>query len=486
MFLGIDLGTSGVKTILMDENQKVLATKSASIAVSRPRPGWSEQNAEDWWTATQHTLDALKGERPGQMTAVKGIGLSGHMHGATLLDAEDKVLRPCILWNDGRSAAECAELEKAEPALRTIAGNVAMPGFTAPKVQWVRNNEPEVYERIAKVLLPKDYLRLRLTGEYVGEMSDAAGTLWLDVAARDWSDGLLDATGLDRSHMPSLVEGSQPSAAVKPDLASRWGMARPPVVAGGGGDNAASACGVGTIAPGSAFVSLGTSGVLFASNEKFSPNTANAVHAFCHAVPGTWHQMGVVLAATDCLEWLARATGKSVAALSGLVSEEGLEASPALFLPYLGGERTPHNDVSLRAAFVGLAHESDTAVLTQTVFEGVAFAFRDCLEALKQAGTEVSRATAVGGGSRSRAWLKIIASALDIEIDIPEEGDFGAALGAARLGVCAATGADPSEICAPPPMTGSIAPDAALTQAYNESYARYRAITPAIKSALTG
>lgn len=486
MYLGIDLGTSGVKTILMDENQKVLASKSASIAVSRPHPGWSEQNAEDWWTATQQTIDALRADRPGQMTAVKGIGLSGHMHGATLLDASDNVLRPCILWNDGRSDAECAELEKAEPALRTISGNIAMAGFTAPKVQWVRNNEPEIYNKTAKVLLPKDYLRLRLTGDYVGEMSDAAGTLWLDVGARDWSDGLLDATGLNRSHMPSLVEGSAPSGTLRPELASRWGMAKPPVVAGGGGDNAASACGVGTIAPGSAFVSLGTSGVLFASNAKFSPNTANAVHAFCHAVPRTWHQMGVILAATDCLEWLSSVTGKGAAELSAMVPEEGLEATSALFLPYLGGERTPHNDVAMRAAFVGLAHETDTATMAQAVLEGVAFAFRDCFEALKEAGTDISRATAVGGGSRSKAWLKIIASALNIEIDIPEEGDFGAALGAARLGVCAATGADPVEVCAPPPMTDCVSPDRALNEAYEESYVKYRALYPAIKGAMAG
>lgn len=484
MYLGIDLGTSGVKTILMDEEQKVLASKNAPLNVSRPQPGWSEQDPAEWWAATQQTLDALAADHPGQMTSVKGIGLSGHMHGATLIDSEDKVLRPCILWNDGRSDEQCAALERAEPALRTIAGNIAMAGFTAPKLAWVRRFEPEVFDRTAKVLLPKDYLRLCLTGEYVSDMSDSAGTLWLDVAARDWSEGLLEATGLTREHMPRLVEGSEPSATLKADLAKRWGMASPPVVAGGGGDNAASACGVGTIAPGSAFLSLGTSGVLFASNDRFSPNTANAVHAFCHAVPQVWHQMGVILSATDCLEWLSRVTGSSAKELSAQVTEQDLKATSLYFMPYLGGERTPHNDVSVRASFSGLDHGTDRATLTQAVFEGVAFAFRDCLEALSAAGTEVSRATAVGGGSRSRAWLTIAASVLDIEIDIPAEGDFGAALGAARLGVCAATGADPTEICAPPPMTGSISPNPDLRDAYRESYGKYRALYPAVTKAL--
>lgn len=484
MYLGIDLGTSGVKTILMDDDQKVLASKSARLSVSRPQPGWSEQSAEDWWTATQQTLDALAADHPGQMTSVKGIGLSGQMHGATLLDAEGSVLRPCILWNDGRATVEGKELEAAEPALRAISGNVAMPGFTAPKVAWVRKHEPENYDRIAKVLLPKDYLRYKLTGEYVAEMSDASGTLWLDVAARDWSEGLLDASGLTRDHMPSLVEGSAASGNLRDDLAKRWGMASPPVVAGGGGDNAASACGVGTITPGSAFVSLGTSGVLFASNERFSPNTANAVHAMCHAIPNTWHQMGVILSATDCLEWLAGISGTPAADLSAKVSAEGLRPTTVQFMPYLGGERTPHSNSNIRAGFAGLAHETDAAVLTQAVFEGVAFAFRDSLEALKEAGTDISRATAVGGGSRSHAWLTIIANALNIDIDIPADGDFGAALGAARLGICAATGAEPTEICAPPPMAKTISPTADLAGAYQESYEKYCKLGRAVITAM--
>ena len=305
MFIGIDIGTTSVKSILIDDRQALVGTASAAVAVSRPHPGWSEQDPADWWRATTATLDELAHAHPTAMAKVTGIGLSGHMHGATLLDASDKVLRPAILWNDGRSAAECAELEAACPDARRIAGNIAMPGFTAPKLLWVRMHEPKIFAAVKKVLLPKDYVRLLMSGEYVAEMSDAAGTYWLDVAKRDWSDALLAATGLTRSHMPRLVEGSAVSAVLKSDLAARWGIKKAPVIAGGGGDNAASACGIGAVKPGTAFASLGTSGVLFVSNAKFSPNTAGAVHAFCHAVPNTWHQMGVILSATDSLNWLS-------------------------------------------------------------------------------------------------------------------------------------------------------------------------------------
>src|SRR5687768_12579217 len=244
-YLGIDIGTSGVKALLIDEHGRALGDASAaSVEPVRPHPGWSEQNPADWWTATLAAVDKLKQSHPSELASVRGIGLSGHMHGATLLGKDDEVLRPCILWNDGRSAAECKEMEAALPSLRQLAGNIAMPGFTAPKIAWVRKHEPDIYEKIAKVLLPKAYVRLLLTGEYVEDMSDAAGTLWLDVARRDWSDELLAVTGLNRSHMPRLVEGSAPSGSLKRDLAQRWGMDANVVVAGGAGDNAASACGI--------------------------------------------------------------------------------------------------------------------------------------------------------------------------------------------------------------------------------------------------
>ncbi|HHY50696.1 MAG TPA: xylulokinase, partial [Alphaproteobacteria bacterium] len=273
-YLGIDVGTSGVKAFLIDRDGKPLGEATAkAVEPVRPHPGWSEQNPADWWTATLAAVDALKATRARELAAVRGIGLSGHMHGAVLLDANDAVLRPAILWNDGRSAAECAEMEAALPSLREIAGNIAMPGFTAPKIAWVRKHEPEIYARIAKVLLPKAYVRLLLTGEHVEEMSDAAGTLWLDVERRDWSDALLGVTGLSRAHMPRLVEGSEPSGELRADLAERWGMSGRVIVAGGAGDNAAAACGIGAIRPGEGFVSLGTSGVIFVSNDRFRPNT---------------------------------------------------------------------------------------------------------------------------------------------------------------------------------------------------------------------
>lgn len=482
-YLGFDIGTSGVKAVLIDDNGRPLGEATAAMDVSRPQPAWSEQDPADWWRATLEAGDRLKADHPAAMAAVRGLGLSGQMHGATLLDAEDRVLRPAILWNDGRSGAECAELEAELPNLRDIAGNIAMPGFTAPKIAWLRKHEPAVFDRIAKVLLPKDYVRLLLTGDYVSEMSDAAGTLWLDVKKRDWSEALLAVTGLTREHMPRLVEGTEISGELKAELAQRWGMSGRVVVAGGGGDNAASACGIGAIQPGEGFVSLGTSGVLFVSNAAFSPNTAGAVHAFCHAIPETWHQMGVILSATDSLNWLAGVTGREAAALAA--SAEAAFAGPGaeIFLPYLSGERTPHNDAGARGSFVGLSHLSDPARLAQAVMEGVTFAVRDCQRVLADAGTRIGRLLAVGGGSRSRLWLRLLATNLETEIALPEDGDFGGAFGAARLGLCAAEGADPAAVMTMPPIREVIAPEAALRSAYTDQYARYRALYPAIEEA---
>lgn len=485
MFLGLDIGTSGVKAVLIDERQRIVASATAPLKVSRPAPGWSEQNPEDWWRATLKAIAALKRAKRKALGAVKGIGLSGQMHGATLLDAEDRVLRPAILWNDGRSAKQCRELEERLPDLRRIAGNIAMAGFTAPKLEWVRENEPKTFARVARVLLPKDYVRLKLTGDHASDMSDSSGTLWMDVARRDWSDELLAITGLSRANMPRLFEGTEPTGTLRAELAKSWGMATPPVVAGGGGDNAASACGIGAAKPGAAFVSLGTSGVLFVSNARFSPNTRHAVHAFCHAVPETWHQMGVILSATASLEWLSSVLKKPAPKLTAALGTRLAGPSPLLFLPNLSGERTPHNDAAIRGSFMGLGHESDDKALTHAVLDGVAFAFRDCLEALKAAGTDVARATAVGGGSKSKLWLKIIATALDIPVDCPAAGDFGGAFGAARLGLIAATGAAPDAICTPPKFVGTVTPDRNSRQAYEDAYGRYRRAYKAVREVMT-
>jgi xylulokinase len=484
MYLGIDIGTSSVKTVLVDDAQNVVASASEPLEISRPHPGWSEQNPDDWWQASERTIDALAASHRAEIAAVTGIGLSGQMHGATLLDAADEALRPAILWNDGRSARECAELEEACPQSRTITGNIAMPGFTAPKLAWVRKHEPEIFSRLAKVLLPKDYVRLQLTGAHVSDMSDSSGTLWLDVGGRCWSKAMLAATGLDGSQMPDLIEGSEPSGVLRGKLQARWGMAKAPVVAGGGGDNAASACGMGTLAPGRAFASLGTSGVLFVSNARFSPNTEGAVHAFCHALPETWHQMGVILSASDSLNWLAALLDRDPAELTAALGETVTAPSPVIFLPYLSGERTPHNDTTARGALVGLHHGVGDAAATQAVLEGVAYAFRDCLGALADAGTAIESAVAVGGGARSRLWLRILASVLNRPLEVPVAGDIGAAFGAARLAICAATGADPFEVCAAPAIDTVIEPEPALLERYNDGYARYRALYPAIREAM--
>ena len=478
MFIGLDLGTSGLKGILIDDAQRVLAEATAPLTVSRLHDGWSEQAPSDWIAAAESVMDALAALGLGK---VAGIGLSGQQHGATLLDAADEVLRPCMLWNDTRSAHEAADLD-ADPMFRRITGNIIFPGFTAPKVDWVRHNEPAIWAKTAKILLPKDYLRLWLTGDHVGEMSDAAGTGWFDTGARDWSDDLLKATGLSRANMPRLVEGSDVSGTLRAVLAARWGLPSNVVIAGGGGDNAASGVGVGVVRAGEAFVSLGTSGVLFAANDGYKPDPATAIHTFCHALPNTWHQMGVILSATDSLNWYAGLVGESAASLTQSLSS--LQApGKTLFLPYLGGERTPVNSASVRGAFVGLEHATDRAAGTRAVLEGVTYAFRDCRDALAATGTKLTNLLAVGGGSKSSYWLSAIATALNCPVLVPAAGDFGGAFGAARLGLMAATGAG-AEIATMPAIARQIDPDPALIAAFDAGHARFRAAQTAIKDLL--
>ncbi|MDQ0348236.1 xylulokinase [Ancylobacter vacuolatus] len=481
MYLGLDIGTSAIKAVLVDDAQAVIATAETPLAISRPQPGFSEQSPEDWWQATLASIDTLKAEQPKALAAVRGIGLSGQMHGAVLLDAFGKVLRPAILWNDGRSSAECRELEERFPALHQVAGNLAFPGFTAPKLMWVRKHEPDLFARMAKVLLPKAYVGYRLTGEMVEEMSDASGTLWLDVGRRDWSDEALAATGMSREHMPRLVEGSAAAGRIKPELAARWGMENPPVLAGGAGDNAAGAIGLGAIGANDAFVSLGTSGVLWATTDRYAPNPQSSVHAFCHAIPATWHQMGVILSAASALGWWANVAKEAPGDLLAPLGEAPKAPSRATFLPYLSGERTPHNDTAIRAAFVGMDHDTGRDELTQAVLEGVSFAFKDCLDALSAAGTRLTQADVIGGGSRSRFWIAVLASVLGIPLNRVEDGERGGAFGAARLARMAATGESPAEICLPPRRIETIEPDPVLQQAYAERHALYKALYPALK-----
>ncbi|WP_426421399.1 xylulokinase [Bradyrhizobium genosp. A] len=481
MYLGIDIGTSGVKAVLVNEVGAILATAARELALSHPQPLWSEQDPDAWVAAAIGAVDDLAATHPRDVAGVRGIGLSGQMHGATLLGADGRPLRPAILWNDGRSHAECVELERRCPSLHAIAGNLAMPGFTAPKLLWVARHEPNIFERVAKVLLPKAYVRYRLTGEMAEDMSDAAGTLWLDVGRRSWSTELLKATGLDLHHMPRLVEGSAASAVLAPEFAQRWGMAKDVVVAGGAGDNAASAIGLGAIAPGDAFLSLGTSGVVFRVTDRFAPAPASAVHAFCHALPGLWHQMGVMLSAAASLAWLAGVMEVPAAALLAPLGERVDGPSPVKFLPYLDGERTPHNDAAASGAFVGLRAATGRSQIVQAVLEGVAFAARDNLAALSAAGGAIAELDLVGGGSRSALWAQICADVLGIAVHRVEEGEVGAALGAARLGRLAATGDDPAQICTRPRRLASFEPRATAASAYDEAYRRWRELYPALK-----
>jgi xylulokinase len=478
MYLGIDIGTSGVKAVLIDAAGAVVDQASAALDVSRPHPLWSEQDPADWWAATNQAIAGLQHDK---RKSVRAIGLAGQMHGATLLDRDNRVLRPAILWNDGRSAAQCAALEAALPDLGQITGNRAMPGFTAPKLAWVRDNEQDVFAATAKVLLPKDYVRLQLTGEFASDMSDSAGTLWLDVGARDWSDTMLEATGLTRSHMPALFEGTAVTGQLRAGIAQAWGMAQVPVVAGGG-DNAAGAVGVGVVNPGDAFLSLGTSGVLFLANGAYTPNPAGGVHSFCHALPGRWHQMAVILSAASSVDWVARLTGSgSASAMLAALEQAGRGPASEMFLPYLSGERTPHNDPEAKGLFFGMTHETDGLALGQAVLEGVAYAFRDGLDALTDSGAEIATITVIGGGARSAYWGRVLSAVLGRPLIYRDGGEIGPAFGAARLARLANTGASVEEVCAAPPITATIAPDPRLADHHAARIGTYRSLYTNLK-----
>lgn len=464
MFIGIDIGTSSVKALLVDDDRSVRAEASAPLTVSRPQPLWSEQNPQHWWDGCCHVLDALHAQVPDAMSAVRGMGLSGQMHGATLLGAGDEVLRPAILWNDGRCAAQCVELARRVPQLEAICGNRAMPGFTAPKLLWVAQHEPDVAAKVAKVLLPKDYVRLQLAGEYASDMSDAAGTLWLDVAQRGWSQPMLDACELDIATMPRLYEGSAPTGTLRPAIAERFGMPRNVVVAGGGGDNAAGAVGMGVLQPGQALLSLGTSGVYFTAADRYAPNTAGGVHTMCHALPDRWHQMGVLLSAASCLSWLSGVHGVDEATL--LSEAQGQTPGDVMFLPYLSGERTPHDDPQARGVFFGIDHGTTRGQLTLAVLEGVALAFADAQQSLLDAGAEPLDVSVIGGGARSTLWGQMLASALGRTLIFREGAELGAAFGAALLGRLAATGEAPEVVCTQGAVRAEAHPDAALSARY--------------------
>ncbi|MDC9754356.1 xylulokinase [Proteus mirabilis] len=481
MYLGLDLGTSSVKAIIMNEQGDVVASHSIPLTLSRPHPQWSEQDPQAWWQATDEAIKQLSRTQP--MEQIQAIGLSGQMHGAVLLDAQQNILRPAILWNDGRSVKQCLRLAKQYPQFKEITGNLVMPGFTAPKLQWVAENEAEIFCQIAHVLLPKDFLRWKMSGNFASDMSDAAGTLWLDMQKRDWSDELLAATGLSRCQMPALFEGNQITGYLLPEIAKKWQMKQVPIIAGGG-DNAAGAIGVGVYQLGQGMLSLGTSGVYFVISEKFLQNSDNAVHSFCHALPQTWHLMSVILSAASCLDWVCQLTGISdVGAMFKEIEQHAHSDSSLLFLPYLSGERTPYNNADAKGVFWGLTHQHQRADLCRAVLEGVSFALRQGIEVADKAGQHADNITLIGGGARSEYWRQLLADITGKTLDYRQGGDVGPALGAARLAQLAINPAHLSQIIlSQPKLETRHVPNLEKHKAYQDKYNAFKKLYTLIET----
>ena len=469
--VGLDVGTTGVKAIAISPYGEILARAERGYPLSTPQPGWSEQNPEDWWQASEAALAEVS-----LGLDVAGIGLSGQMHGLVALDDAERVLRPAILWNDQRTTAECAEIEERVGLERLIAltGNRALTGFTAPKLLWLRNHEPQTYARIEHVLLPKDYVRLRLTGKRAIDAADASGTLLLDVANRRWSDDVLDALELPREWLPPVLESPEISGRTPAGIA----------VAAGAGDQPAAALGVGIDGPGPLSVVLGTSGVVLAALPAYQADPQARVHAFCHAVPGAWQAMGVMLSAAGSLQWLhdVAAPGVSFDALLDEAVRWEPGAEGLVFLPYLAGERTPHADPDARGAFVGLELRHDRGALVRAVLEGVAFGLRDSLELLVALGVEADRGRASGGGARGRLWLEIVASVLGVPLELTAVEE-GSAFGAALLGgVAGGVFADVHEAVAHCVRVRAVVePNPAWAATYAELYPSYQSLYPTLK-----
>lgn len=469
--VGLDVGTSAVKALAVSPGGEVLGRAEVGYPLSAPRPGWSEQDPQDWWRATQEALGALG------VADAAGIGLSGQMHGLVVLDGAGEVLRPAMLWNDQRTAEQCAEIERRIGSERLVAltGNRALTGFTAPKLLWLREHEPDVWARIARVMLPKDYVRLRLTGEWATDVADASGTLLFDVAGRRWSEEVCAALEIPTAWLPPALES--------PALSGR--TAAGVAVAAGAGDQAAGAIGVGIDGPGPVSVVLGTSGVVFAALPAYHADPLGRIHAFCHAVPGGWHAMGVMLSAAGSLRWLrdAIAPGEPFEALTRAAAAWPAGAEDLLFLPYLTGERTPHPDAGARGAFVGLGVRHDRGALSRAVLEGVAHGLRDSLDLLRDLGVEATVGRASGGGARSDLWLAIVASTLGIPLQRPvvEEGAaFGAALLGGVAGGVFTTVGEAVQACVR--VRDTVDPDPAWAEVYAADHTRYAALYPALRA----
>ena len=482
MFIGIDVGTSAVKIVLVDAAERAVASCEVALRPTQPKPLWSEQDPDDWWTAVVEGLDRIAERHRPLMARVAGIGLSGQMHGAVLLDETGRPVRPAILWNDGRAAAEAKMLAALDPALQAEVGVIAMPGFTGPKLLWVRAHEPEAIARTRYLLLPKDYVRLQMSGRYVTDVSDAAGTWLFHQSERRWSSRAVAACGIDPDWLPEVVESTAEAGRLKTDLAHRWGLPDAVPIVGGAADVAAGGIGIGASEPGRGFISLGTSAQVFVGADSHKPDPSRLVHAFCHAAPGRWFRMAALLNGASPLGAAARWTGSAdIDTVLAAVEAAYRGPSNLLALPYLYGERTPLNDPTARGAIVGLTASTQTTDIVQSVLEAVAFSLFDGLAALDlpvAAGTELGF---IGGGARSDFWGHIIASVLGITLVQYEGSDRGPAFGAARLARAGVTGEDLAAIAVPPPVRVRLAPDERLHALYRPRIEEFRSLYIALR-----
>ena len=481
LFVGVDLGTSAVKLLLMDENGKIKNIVSKEYPLYFPHPGWSEQKPEDWFAQSMEGLkELLEGFDKDQ---VKGISFGGQMHGLVALDKEDKVIRPAILWNDGRTAKQTDYLNQVigKEKLSEYTANIAFAGFTAPKILWMKENEPENFAKIAKIMLPKDYLAYRLSGSFCTEYSDASGMLLLDVEHKCWSAKMLEICGITEAQLPKLYESWEVVGTLKAEIAAELGVSEDVKVIAGAGDNAAAAVGTATVGDGGCNISLGTSGTLFISSKKFGVDKNNALHSFDHA-DGNYHLMGCMLSAASCNKWwMDEIIGtKDYAAEQAQI--EKLGENHVYFLPYLMGERSPHNDPNARGTFIGMTMDTTRADMTQAVLEGVAFALRDSLEVAKSLGIHLERTKICGGGAKSPLWKKMIANILNLKVDVIESEEGPAMGGAMLAAVACGEYASVEEIAEKfVKVTGTVEPDPELVAKYEDRYQKFRQIYPACR-----
>ncbi len=482
MFLGIDIGTSAVKAVVADSDQRLIASASTPLAVSRPHELWSEQHPDDWWAAAGAAVAELRAAAGPSWSAIRAIGLSGQMHGAVLTGADDRPLRAAILHNDGRAFAEAEALNRGLPDIGRIAGVPAMPGFAAPKLLWLARHEPAVLRQARHLLLPKDYVRLRMSGSYATDMCDASGALLLDCAKRQWSPEIAAACGIDLSLLPPVLEGSAAAGALSASVAAGWGLKAGTPIATGTGDAAAGAIAAGAVNEGDAFISLGTAAQYFVARESYRPAPEHLVHSFCHGLPRRWFQMAALLNGAGALAWAADLLGKKdIGAMLAAAEASFTGPSPMIFLPYLTGERTPHNNAHARGVLFGLTPASGPEQVTQAVVEGVALALADCQAYVAETGSLPDHIAVNGGGSRSAFWMKILASALRKTVVLQEDSGAGPAFGAARLARLAATGEHPAAVCTKPRIAAEIRPDPALADAYGERLGQFQNLYRAVK-----